>query len=258
MRHLAAALLLIWPASSAAQASIFSGQVVADSSFEPLDGAQVTLVELGRAARAAADGNFRFAELPAGTYTVSVRFLGYAPQDVRIAIGGRDSLVRDFLLKPARTVLPAVPVTAKAEPLHPTLSRFEEHRARGIGSFITGPELEKNEHRRLGDVLRTLPGATIGPLIIRRNLIPGAATIATRRGNGSIRAGNVPCYAAVYLDNIRIFDPRNGQDPIDINQFAVTNLEGIEYYAGASETPVELNMTGSACGVLVLWTRTKR
>ena len=76
-----------------AQTSVFRGQIVADSSFDPLPGAQITLVELEKTADTGSDGEFRFTGLPAGELTVRIRMVGYTPQSVRIRVDGRDSLV---------------------------------------------------------------------------------------------------------------------------------------------------------------------
>ncbi len=41
----------------------------------------------------------------------------------------------------------------------------------------------------------------------------------------------------------------------DINSIAPASIEAIEYYAGASQTPLEYGGLESACGVIVIWTR---
>ena len=35
----------------------------------------------------------------------------------------------------------------------------------------------------------------------------------------------------------------------------MSDLEGVEIYRGPSEAPIKYQTTGSACGVLLLWTR---
>ena len=61
---------------------------------------------------------------------------------------------------------------------------------------------------------------------------------------------------AVYYDGLRIYQFGDEEAP-DMNAFEGREFEAIEYYAGPSQTPPELNMTGNGCGVLVLWTRQK-
>jgi Carboxypeptidase regulatory-like domain len=44
--------------------------------------------------------------------------------------------------------------------------------------------------------------------------------------------------------------------PPDLNEWPVEEIEGVEVYVGPIETPAEYNLTGSDCGVLLIWTRT--
>ncbi len=48
-----------------------------------------------------------------------------------------------------------------------------------------------------------------------------------------------------------------GGDPIrNADDFPVVSLQGIELYLGPSELPTQFQATGSACGALLLWSRT--
>jgi hypothetical protein len=46
-----------------------------------------------------------------------------------------------------------------------------------------------------------------------------------------------------------------GGNPPDLAKFNPLDLEGMEVYRSAAEIPPEYNATGSACGVILLWTR---
>ena len=72
------------------------------------------------------------------------------------------------------------------------------------------------------------------------------------------------CYAQVYLDRTLLNrtvtqfvndKTTRATPPFDINSLAIENLEGIEYYRSAAETPGMYAALDSGCGVLVLWTR---
>src|SRR5687768_10601708 len=178
--------------------SVFRGQVVADSSFAPLPGAQVTLMELERSVDAGPDGEFRFADLAAGTITVRIRFVGYAPQSVRVRVDGRDSLVRDFLLVRVAPVLANVAVTAKADaPVPVQLMEFERRRLRGEGRFITPEQMARERGRKTSEVLRKIPG------IYLYRLPNGVQAVGSSRGTMSIaRTPQGRCYATVVLDGV--------------------------------------------------------
>ena len=77
-----------------------------------------------------------------------------------------------------------------------------------------------------------------------------AAVDGVRRGN----AYGPGCYLALYLDGTHYWMP-GSTDPPDIDQLTVQGLEGIEIYRGPAETPIRFQITNSACGVALLWTR---
>ena len=64
----------------------------------------------------------------------------------------------------------------------------------------------------------------------------------------------IGCWVAVYLDGRRIY--QHGDDEVpDMERFETREWEAIEYCAGPSQTPAELNITGNGCGVLMLCSR---
>src|SRR5437764_14563177 len=65
---------------------------VADPDGNPVAGATVTVVELHRVAVTRADGVYRFADLPPGRYTITVRGLGFAPVARDVAVRGATAL----------------------------------------------------------------------------------------------------------------------------------------------------------------------
>jgi hypothetical protein len=172
-------------------------------------------------------------------------------------VAGRET-VHDFVLSKRIPTLAAVEATArKPEHLSPAMRIFEERRARGFGHFLTAEDLRNLDrfNQRLSTILRSIPGTT---LISYKSKFFLAAT----RGQGSQRRASPErdaprgCWVAVYFDGIRI-SYLGDEQTLDMNAFEGREFEAIEYYAGPSQTPVELSMTGNSCGVLVLWSREK-
>lgn len=89
-----------------------SGRVVAVGGA-PLAFARIRLVEIGRTITTNNNGQFSFAEIAAGTYTMAVGVIGYAPQTRRVIVRDQDMKV-DFTLKPSAIELTSVQVTASA------------------------------------------------------------------------------------------------------------------------------------------------
>jgi hypothetical protein len=59
----------------------------------------------------------------------------------------------------------------------------------------------------------------------------------------------------IWLDGIKTWAPDSRMPPPDIDQIPVIQLEAVEIYRGAADTPIELGGTGGGCGTIVLWTR---
>jgi len=92
----------------------------------------------------------------------------------------------------------------------------------------------------------------------------GFAAAAWDRGagpSGGIKCGDNPptwiseCFMSVYVDGARYYSPEMNEVPPDLDRLNVLTLEAVEIYRSPAEVPVEYNATGSACGLILLWTR---
>jgi hypothetical protein len=117
---------------------------------------------------------------------------------------------------------------------------FARRRLTGFGRFFDAKDLRRAEHRRLGDFFAGINGVRV--------LRGGTrAVLVSNRSN---------CVMAVWLDGVPLTGAGSRRSPQDINEFSLSQLDGIEVYAGAAETPMELTGAGgSSCGTVVLWTR---
>ena len=106
------ALMLLAPL--VASGDTLSGRVVARDGHA-VAGATVVVVELHRIALTQTDGQFRFADMPAGTYTVTVRRLGFAPLARQVSVAASTTL--DLTLERTSVWVEPVTVTATRAPL---------------------------------------------------------------------------------------------------------------------------------------------
>lgn len=81
------------------------------SAGHPVVGAKVQLLELDRAERTEADGSFRFASVPRGTYRLFVSAIGYAAKTDTVQVEG-DRATATFDLVPSAVPLKEVVVSA--------------------------------------------------------------------------------------------------------------------------------------------------
>ena len=271
------ALILDREADLAARGATFTGTVIADSSRSPIAGAEVALPEIGMATRTDSGGVFRIVGIPSGEHGVSIRRLGYGAADTRMLFTGHEIIERRVVLGRAVTL---APVTISERASERTMPGFEDNRHVGLGQFLTRGDLEKYTGMKFGTVLDQLhsigtlrgsgdhlwvtssraPGTLCPPSRPVADAPPGTTCLeghgyyvadAADRAHGIATA----CYSLVYIDGILMNGSREPTQPFDLNTIAPENVEAIEYYAGAAQTPVKYSRMGSNCGVLVIWTR---
>jgi hypothetical protein len=274
----AAALVAMIPAVARSQGKSTLSVGVADAETgAPIAGAEIVLPELKILTRSDASGQARVPGIPLGTHRVRVRLLGYTASDVQLKFEG-DTTGAVFRLGKSPAALSGVDVTASPVPAQ--LKDFETRRKQGIGRFLTESDLVPVADRDFMLVASTkFPGVTIQTddgkhphLAGTRSGCGGAGGAqAANRGVDRIgaQAGAKPklgmrdgyedgdlhgscessraCLMQVWLDNINLGE----SDPGLIRTW---DLSGVEYYTGNS-VPARYRTSGSACGVVVLWSK---
>jgi len=265
----------IAPCSSSAQASAtgtLTGRALVDTIMRPIEGVEVSIPALSRSTTSDEKGAFRIGDIPAGRHMVIARKIGYARYEAVLDIDPGETVDR-------RVVLPRVAaldtVRVVGDPSLPL--SFIDHRAVGLGHFMTRDELAKNNSRKLSDVVSQIPGLGVissrrneGWAVSKRYPLPIRTSIRVYPGQRSrnnpgediytpddfekARGMKAGCYARVYLDGT-LLNSTTPAEPVDINLFPPDGLEAIEYYSGPSQTPMQYARLNSNCGVLVLHTR---
>ncbi|HEX7938789.1 MAG TPA: hypothetical protein VF483_07325, partial [Gemmatimonadaceae bacterium] len=164
------------------------------------------------------------------------------------------------------------------------IASFEENRKSGRGHFMTREDIAKVGTRRLADVLSRVPGAAVVhgrsnagyPGTTRPPSKPGSPLgrgpdcdagghCTTPRNDAAAgiycpddiesRSGiECGCYAQVYVNNM-LMNRGNPAPPFDVNTVPTEQVEALEYYRSAAETPPRYSGSAAQCGVLVLWTK---
>ena len=241
------ALLVACAAPQANAQAVILGRVTSDSGRRALPNAEI-FVDGGSAARADSTGAFRLV-VARGALTLQVRAVGHQPLVRRIDVSG-DSVQLDVTLVELAQQLDSVNVRGQAPVISPRMLGFEQRRKEPFGKFFTREQLAERESTPLSNVLR-LANLTI----IQRGFGSGAAVATGRGGSLPTRAGGRSiCYATVYLDGVVLWAPGQGAAP-NIDQFKVQDLEAIEIYRSALETPLQFRAPSTQCGAVVLWTR---
>jgi iron complex outermembrane recepter protein len=136
------------PAQRRSGGDTLSGRV-ADALGHGVAGAAVTIAELHRVALTRTDGGFRFADIPAGRYTVTVRGLGFAPLARPVAVTGPTSL--EVTLQRTSVWVEPVTVTATRSPLDAFASPLPTE-------ALSEDRLRRAQSVSLAHALTALPG----------------------------------------------------------------------------------------------------
>lgn len=209
-----------------------------EKSGDVIEGAEVYDMVTKMSSLTTKTGTLSLIFLPDGGSIVRIRKVGYQPVTMPIAISPDDTIPVTVTLTPSATTLPTV-VTTDSAPhyLSGSLRGFEERRRQGAGGhFVTEAELRKHDDWRMSDMVRHIPGMTV---TCNRGV---CVATSTRVANPKA------CQVALFTDGVLSTDR-------DLDKINVDNYGGIEFYGGGASIPPQFNATGSACGVLLLWTR---
>ena len=215
-----------------------------DTSAAPVSGARVTLKGLSVDVTTPESGRFRFNDVPAGLYVMTIGKLGYRSALATIRVAAGDTLRPAYELIPTGgTVLGEVKVTGTSS--SPTRQDFDARRAFGRGKFMTEEEIDKRSSAQATELLRTFSTISIvSPLGSRSASAPVYYAASRREGGGTT------CPMAVVVDGFQM------PIPYDLSELpAPKEIMGIEVYAGNATIPVQFARWNTGCGLILVWRR---
>lgn len=230
------------PASVDAQA--VQGRLIGRETQAPVRGGTVYLMAADSQAVALAltDARGRFilqAPRP-GRYWMLARAPAYETSETDLfAVGAEGTRVSFVIGRP-----PVVLDTVTAVGINPAdrwwYGGFHERMARNVsGRFITAEQMERWGYVQVLDALRSIPSLEV---------VYGARGSGVRLRNPVSFVSH--CWTSMYLNGMRV--PGEA-----IHHLSAADVEGIEVYT-RGDVPAEFNSSmGSACGVVVVWTRAR-
>ena len=220
---------------SAAGAQPATGSVV--GRVLTIDGRPVANVEvLAPAAsgnvRTDSTGAFRLSGLAAGMRVIQARQIGFQPVRRLIRVGPDSLTHADIVFDVTARRMATISVIAEriGDADAPGLQDFYDRLRRGVGTFITGPEIER--------------AGTLGAVVAR---VPGVRVERSAFGDLSLSFGRcLPSMVRYYVD---------GQ-LTNASGFAFVHpkeIAAMEIYRGPSQLPP--GAVGDACAAVYVWTR---
>lgn len=231
------------PAAQRTGRGVIDG-LVSDDNLVPLQAAFISILGTPLKIGTGPNGRFRITGVPAGSYLVIVKRVGYRPTSGVVEVPSNDTLRLSYTLdKVDAKALETVVVTEKSPSIK--MQEFETRRKLGVGEFMTREQIEKHNSVYSTELLRSFKAVYVandnsGPITQYYAL--------SKREGGNPQVG--ACPMQVYVDQVPLPSPFN----LDLLP-PPRDLAGIEVYAGASTIPPMFNGYDRGCGVVLIWTR---
>ena len=181
-------------------------------------------------------GRFEARDLPAGDAEITIEALGYAAGVFRVHFGPADTVNGVFPLDFTGYRLAEVVVTARAEQLVPRYLDFERRRRSGQGAYIRWDEIAKKGYGSVGDALHVVRGVRV-----RCNQETFECFVFMAR--------TPYCQPTWWIDGVQVYSFQENTP--------IRDIYGIEVYRGPGEVPAEYSGSNAACGVIVIWTKSR-
>ena len=145
-------------AEAAAAAGII-GQLTNAEHNRVYAGARITLVELNLSTESQRDGSFRFTNVPAGSYTLHVSYLGAAPVTQKIAIDSTGIVRPTVMLNPVATAMADIVVRGQRSGQASAIN--QQRVSDRISSIVSADAIGQFPDQNAAESLQRLPGLSI-------------------------------------------------------------------------------------------------
>lgn len=205
-----------------------TGVVIDDSGEEPLPGTTIFIEELKKGIATDEHGDFSFSDIPTGTYTLTVSFMGYRTQTRKVTAGNERGSKIIIRLKADSKSLDEVVVMGKSE------ARKIREQAMPI-SVISMSQIQGTVNN-VQDILAKTAGITV-----RTMGGVGSTSRISVRGLEGKRIG-------LFIDGQPMND---NSDFIDINDIPVEMIDRIEIYKGIVPAKFGGSAVGGAVNIVI-------
>ena len=239
-------VMLMLPTLAFAQNGVLTGTVLDGESEDALPGANIILLELNQGTASSLDGTYAIRDIPTGTYTVRVTFVGYKSFEQPITISSGTN-AQDFVLEPDFAGLEEVVVTGIA-------SATSKARAEvAVSSVNTEQLLEQNAYQ---DVSQLLSGKVAGVSVQPSSGNVGGGIRFVMRSSTGLNGDGQP---VIYVDGVRIDAGEiggfgaGGQDVSMLASINPEDIESVEVLKGPAGAA--LYGTSGSNGVVLITTK---
>jgi TonB-dependent receptor len=199
------------PAAAQARTGEIRGRVTADETGGNLPGAQVVLEGTGHATQVDRSGRYRLQRVPAGTYGLLVRYIGYVAFRTQVTVAPGAVVEQDAALKLTAVTLAPLEVTlqtGQAKALN------AQKNAATITNVVDREQIEAFPDYNTADALQRVPGVSISRSF----------------GEGKFVAirGTEPRLTSVTVDGQKLATPEDEERFVALDVISSNQLAGLE------------------------------
>jgi len=138
------------------------GRVIDATSGQGITDAGVSIVGTTMGTHSGVDGRFQITGIPAGTVTIQVRRIGYAPKEVTgLLLAGGQTLEQNISLSAAAAQVAATVVTASAERGTVNEALDQQRTAVGVVNAVTAEQIGKSPDGDAAQAVQRVSGVTV-------------------------------------------------------------------------------------------------
>lgn len=231
---------------------IISGTVTSSIDSEPIPGANLLIEGTTRGTSTDTDGNYAIENLPPGSHTILVRYVGFRPISRQISVEDGEEITINFELTQGSLNLDAVVVTGTGGPV-------EVKKLGNTVGVISAADLQSTPLQNFSDALQ---GRVPGMVGLASSGVTGEGSRIRIRGSSSLSQSNEPI---VFVDGIRVdggggfggsVSAGGSASPSRLDDINPESIDRIEVLKGAAAAT--LYGTEASNGVIQVFTKNGR
>jgi TonB-linked SusC/RagA family outer membrane protein len=231
--------------TSASDLATIRGVVSDSASQQPVAGAQIIALGTTRGALTDSAGTYTL-RVPAGSISLRVQRLGYAPVQRTVQASANSEVTADFRMHAVVTTLSEVQVIG-----YGTQDRSQ---VTGAVTTLQGSEIQ---NQPVAGIDAALQGRAPGVQVTQNSGEPGNGISVRVRGSASISASNQPLYVVdgvpIQNDGLTQLNPSGGQQPTSVTGIDPNEIESITVLKDAASAAIYGSR--AANGVVMITTK---
>ena len=208
-------LFLIFPGTLIAQENgRIKGLVLDGITGKPLPYANVYLEGTSLGSSTDPKGQFLILDIPTGSYTISIRYIGYKKHDKQLEVQDNQVLELNFSLNPEALEGESINVTIQAEGQKAAIN--QQLSSKSIVNVVSSARIQELPDANAAESIGRLPGVSV--------------TRVGGEGTKVVIRGMEPKYNAITVNGIRMASSDSENRSADLSMISSNMLEGIEVY----------------------------